>query len=85
MNTPPHFTRTTLELQSTEHLLTLLPEGWMIFKDSGTWKIGLFDSDDRDFHHPAASNYNIREYLIEFLLQHPFSGDEIEITRWALT
>lgn len=84
MTTTAYFTRATLELQSTEHLLILLPEGYMIFKDSGWWNIGKHDSDDHDFYHAAASKDNIREYLIEFLLQHPFTGEEIEITRWVL-
>jgi hypothetical protein len=80
----PYFTRETLEKYPTEILLILLPEFYQIFKDSGTWTIGHMDTDEKNFRHPTCCDYNIREYLIEFLLQHPFTGDEIEITRWVL-
>lgn len=83
-NPAPYFTREQLEKETTENLLILLPENGQIFKDSGCWTIGHMDTDEMDFHHPTQHDYNIRGYLIEFLLAYPFDGDEIEVARWTL-
>lgn len=80
----PYFSREHLEAQPTEKLLVLLPENWHIFKDSGAWTIGHMDTPEHDYHHPTRCAYDIRAYLIEFLLQYPFDGQEIEVTRYEL-
>lgn len=80
MTTTLYFTREALEQQSTVDLLTLLPEGYYVGKDAGLWMI--FDLD-HSFSTPLFPG-TLRECLIEFLFQYPFTGDEIEITRWAL-
>ncbi len=80
----PYFQREQLEAQPTEKLLILLPEYWHIFKDSGAWTIGHMDTPAQDFEHPTRCRFDVREYLIEFLLQHPFAGNEIEVSRYVL-
>lgn len=83
-NPAPYFTREQLEKEPTENLLILLPENCQIFKDSGCWTIGHMDTDEMDFEHPTRHDYNIRDYLVGFLLAYPFDGSEIEVARWIL-
>lgn len=77
-------TREMLESQPTELLLVLLPDYWQLSKDSGVWNIGHMDTDTQDFKHPSMCDHTPRGYLVEFLLQHPYTGEEIEVQRFLM-